>query len=78
MPKLPRVTARNMVAALKRAGFVERRQTGSHLILRHQGTRRMTVVPQHTGTMGAHLTRSILRQAGLTANDLRQLLGKKR
>ena len=78
MPKLPRVTARRMVAALRRAGFVERRQTGSHLILRHPETRQMAVVPQHTGAMSAHLTRSILRQAGLTANDLRELLGKKR
>ncbi|HUS80897.1 MAG TPA: type II toxin-antitoxin system HicA family toxin, partial [Armatimonadota bacterium] len=52
-----------MVAALKQAGFVERRQTGSHLILRHPGTRRMVVVPQHGGTMSADLTRSILRQA---------------
>lgn len=48
-----------MVAALKRAGFVERRQTGSHLILRHPQTKRMTVVPQHTGTMSADLVRSI-------------------
>lgn len=78
MPKLPRVTARKMVAALKRAGFVERRQTGSHLILRHPETKLMAVVPQHAGTMGAHLTQSILRQAGLSAKDLRDLLGKKR
>jgi len=35
MSKLPPLTARKVVRALKRAGFVEDRQRGSHLILIH-------------------------------------------
>jgi predicted RNA binding protein YcfA (HicA-like mRNA interferase family) len=31
MSKLPVVTARQVVSALKKVGFVERRQRGSHL-----------------------------------------------
>jgi predicted RNA binding protein YcfA (HicA-like mRNA interferase family) len=33
MAKLPSLTARKVVRALKRAGFVEDRQKGSHLAL---------------------------------------------
>ena len=34
MPKLPRLSAAAVVAALKRLGFEEVRQKGSHLVLR--------------------------------------------
>ena len=74
MPKLPRVTSREMVHALRRAGFVERRQTGSHVILRHPQSRRVAVVPRHAGAFGADLVASIIRQAGLTADELLGLL----
>ncbi len=59
-----------MVIALKRAGFEERRQTGSHIILRHPETKRMAVVPNHHGTFNAGLVNSIIRQAGITPDDL--------
>jgi predicted RNA binding protein YcfA (HicA-like mRNA interferase family) len=34
LPKLPRLPAAEVVAALKRLGFEEVRQKGSHLVLR--------------------------------------------
>lgn len=49
MPKLPSLTARKVVRALKRAEFVEDRQKGSHLILIQPATRARTVVPMHAG-----------------------------
>ncbi len=44
--KLPRdVSGSEAVRALRRLGFVERRQTGSHVILRREN--RTVVVPMH-------------------------------
>jgi predicted RNA binding protein YcfA (HicA-like mRNA interferase family) len=34
MPKLPRISSREAIRALKRLGFEEVRQTGSHLVLK--------------------------------------------
>jgi len=45
MSKLPRVTGKEMVRALRRAGFVEDRQKGSHLTLLQPETGLRTVVP---------------------------------
>jgi predicted RNA binding protein YcfA (HicA-like mRNA interferase family) len=49
MPKLPSLTARKVIQALKRAGFVEDRQKGSHLMLIHPESNARTVVPVHAG-----------------------------
>jgi len=45
MSGLPALSARKVVSALKRAGFVEDRQKGSHLILMHPRTKARTVIP---------------------------------
>jgi predicted RNA binding protein YcfA (HicA-like mRNA interferase family) len=37
MPRMPQVTARELVRFLKSQGFVEDRQAGSHLTLWHDG-----------------------------------------
>ncbi|MBK5293699.1 MAG: type II toxin-antitoxin system HicA family toxin, partial [Acidobacteriia bacterium] len=67
MSKLPSLTARKVVRALKRAGFVEDRQSGSHLILIHPETKTRTVVPVHPGrTIKAPLLRAIVRDANLS------------
>ncbi|MGO9287542.1 MAG: type II toxin-antitoxin system HicA family toxin [Polyangia bacterium] len=75
MAKLRSLTARKVVRALKRAGFVEDRQKGSHLILIHPGTKVRTVVPVHPGrTIKEPLLRAILRDANLSANEFLELL----
>ena len=51
MARMPQVSARELVRLLKAQGFVEHRQSGAHLTLRHP-TRKVTVtVPMHTGLM---------------------------
>ena len=50
MAKVPSLTARNVVRALKRAWFVEDRQEGSPLMLIHPETKARTVVPVHRGS----------------------------
>ena len=75
MSKLPSLTARKVVRALKRAGFVEDRQKGSHLMLIHLETKARTVVPVHPGrTIKEPLLRAILRDANLSVDDFIELL----
>lgn len=74
MSRLPTLHPRQLVAALKRAGFVEHHQTGSHLYLWHPSRERMTSVPMHPRDLKRGTTSAILRQAGLTEDELRDLL----
>jgi predicted RNA binding protein YcfA (HicA-like mRNA interferase family) len=58
---------------LLRAGFVEIRQTGSHVFLR-RGTVTLNV-PSHEGRdIKAGTLAAILKAAGMTADQLRELL----
>ena len=75
MAKLPSLTARKVVRALKRAGFIEDRQKGSHLILIHPKTRARTVVPVHPGrTVKEPLLGAIIRDANLGVEEFTELL----
>ena len=49
MPRLPILTARQLIRFLKDQGFVEVRQSGSHLTLRRESDGRTVTVPVHTG-----------------------------
>ncbi len=76
MSRLPSLTGKQVIAALKKAGFVTERQRGSHSFLRNPDGR-ATVVPAHTGeTIGPGLLSKILRDAELTKDDLLKLLRK--
>jgi predicted RNA binding protein YcfA (HicA-like mRNA interferase family) len=75
MSTFPSLTARQVVGALKRAGFVEDRQRGSHLVLIHPETKARTVVPVHPGhTIKGPLVRAIIRDANLTVGQFLELL----
>ena len=47
-PRTPRLTAKQVIKQLKDAGFIAIGQTGSHLKLFHQETRRTAIVPIHS------------------------------
>ncbi|MBI4444003.1 MAG: type II toxin-antitoxin system HicA family toxin [Acidobacteria bacterium] len=70
MPKVPTPTPKRLIAALKRLGFYEVRQKGSHLRL-ERGNLQVTV-PMHPGNVNPRVVRSILRQAQMTAEELRK------
>jgi len=74
IPKLPRLSARKLAAALKRAGFERDRQKGSHLTMRHPERGSRVVIPMHPGDMAVGLVHDILAQAGLSIEELRILL----
>lgn len=73
--KLPRVTGREVVRALERAGFVFDRQRGSHVILIHPQTRQRVSVPVHAGRIVKLGTlKGILEDAGLSRDEFGRLL----
>lgn len=74
MSRLPNVNARKAVRALKRAGFVEDGQRGSHLYFWHERKRLLTSVPIHPGDIKRSLLKQIIRQAGLSEEEFRKLL----
>jgi len=60
---------------LKRAGFVEDRQKGSHLILIQAGKKARTVIPVHgSKTIKKSLLRAIIRDANLSVEEFVALL----
>ena len=74
MARLPTdLSGRQVRAALERAGFVFRRQTGSHMILRRDDPRARVVVPDHKQVRQGTLRR-IVADAGLSVDQFVQLL----
>ena len=74
MTRLPRITGRELVAALGRVGFEVVRVKGSHHFVRHADGR-ASVVPMHAGeTLGPGLLNRILSDVGLTRDELINLL----
>ena len=74
MSRLPRITGREVVAALRKAGFVVARIKGSHHFLRHADGRG-TVVPVHAGeTIGPGLLAAILRDCEIERDQFIGLL----
>ena len=67
MPKLPVLSGQALIRLLEQAGFEKVRQRGSHVIMRRAGLG--CVVPLHKEVKAGTLV-GILRQAGLTADDL--------
>ncbi len=64
-----------MLTALRRDGWYVHTQAGSHVQLKHLDKLGRVTIPIHAGeTLQPWLVSSILRQAGLTVEDLRQLL----
>ena len=64
--------AREALAKLQRAGFVIKRQSGSHVVLRHPDGRQ-TYVAMHPGDIPTGTFRAILKQSGLSEEEFRQL-----
>ncbi|MGH1364855.1 MAG: type II toxin-antitoxin system HicA family toxin [Calditrichia bacterium] len=64
-----------MIRALKRAGFVFKRQSGSHQMYIHPDRPgNIVVVPFHNRDLKKGTLKSILRQAGLSVEELIDIL----
>jgi predicted RNA binding protein YcfA (HicA-like mRNA interferase family) len=72
---MPRLTGREVVRALGKLGWAVVVQRGSHAQLKHGIKGGRVTVPLHSGeTIGPGLLRSILTQAGITVEDLNNVL----
>jgi predicted RNA binding protein YcfA (HicA-like mRNA interferase family) len=70
MPKLPRLTAREICTILERTGFAVARQSGSHIIYKNAAGRRVTVPFHASKILHPKVLKSILRDADLKPEDL--------
>ena len=74
MTKLARLKGKDLLGALRRAGFQVVRTRGSHVYLKHPDGR-ATVVPVHAGeTIGPGLLVAILREVEMSREDLQEFL----
>ncbi len=70
-PKLPRLTAKELVKALKELGFYEHHQKGGHLILKHPSKNCRISVPMHSGKiLKLGTLKSILEEADVSIEDI--------
>ena len=74
MPRLPRVSGPQTSAALRRLGFRDRHQVGSHLVMVHEDGRR-AVVPQHAARkLRLGTLHRILREASVSREEFAKAL----
>ncbi|MCK4353086.1 type II toxin-antitoxin system HicA family toxin [candidate division WOR-3 bacterium] len=73
MSKLPVLSGKECIKALKRAGFYFKRQEGSHVTLRCDTPFAQVVVPLHK-ELDRGTLRSIIRHSGLTVDEFVKLL----
>ena len=73
--RLPALTARDVIRALERAGFVVSRTSGSHCRLIHAtDPSRKVTVPVHGGDLKRGTLRAIIAQAGFNVAEFINLL----
>lgn len=75
MAKLPSPTGEELIAALQKIGFSVVRQKGSHVRMKHEDNRVVSIPVHARKTIGKGLLLKILRDADLTKEDLINLLG---
>ena len=74
MPKLPRLTAREIIAVLEKSGFSLARQSGSHMIYKDATGKRVTIPFHSSRILHPKVLKSILRDAELSVERLEELL----
>jgi len=72
MPKLPNWTSKQLIKFLKKNGFILDHATGSHYIFYHPATKKRAVVPFHTSSLSKGTPRAILRQTGISKDEVDQ------
>jgi predicted RNA binding protein YcfA (HicA-like mRNA interferase family) len=73
--KFPRIAARELIRALRRGGFVEVRQKGSHLQLKNASTGKRVTIPVHSSdNIPIGTLKAIVRDAGFTDDEFKKLV----
>jgi len=66
-------TAKEVVRVLKKLGFREHRQVGSHLTMWRPEDGKRVTVPMHSGDIPTGTFHRILKQVGITVEEFRRL-----
>ncbi len=74
MPKLPSLTPQKIIRILEKRGFALDRARGSHRIYYHPETKKRVVVPFHKRDLPKGTLLEILKQAGISKEELRDLV----
>lgn len=76
MPKLPVISAKKLLKALKLFGFEQVSQRGSHIKLTrmYKGQRQVIIVPNHKVIKSGTLRNGILKPAKISVEDLISVL----
>ena len=76
MTRLPSLKPRQVLKILKKKGFVEAGQVGSHVHLYYEDKGLRTSVPMHNKDLKRKTLAAIIRQAGLRTEDLKKGKGR--
>ena len=74
MSKLPSLRPRQVMNALRHAGFRFDHQTGSHAIYEKPGHPLIITVPMHNKDLKKGTLHSIIKQTGLSAGEFIKLI----
>ncbi len=69
MPKFPSLKPRDVVKKLKKLGFIEHHQVGSHLTMKHPETNRRAVIPMHLKDLKKGTLSGLLREASIEKDE---------
>lgn len=72
MTTIPSLKPKEVIKILKRNGFIELRQVGSHLHLYHPVQKLRATIPMHTKDLKRKTLRSIFRQANIRIEDIKK------
>ncbi len=73
-PKLPAVTAKELVRIAERLGFSFRRQRGSHAVYVRASDHARVVIPMHTGDLKLKTLRAIIQDLKITIDAFHGML----
>jgi predicted RNA binding protein YcfA (HicA-like mRNA interferase family) len=76
MAKLPNLTGQELITVLEKIGFFVVRQKGSHVRLKHEDSRVVSVPVHAQKNIGKGLLLKILRDAELTKEELEDILSE--
>ena len=76
MPKLPRITYKKLQKVLEKSGFQIDHTTGSHFIFYNKMSKKRVTLPFHTRELAKGTLMSILKEAGISKQELIRLLKK--
>lgn len=74
MPKLPSINSKKLIKILKHSGFQLDHSSESHFIFYNLETKKRAVVPYHRNDLPKGTIMSILKEAGITKEQLEDLL----